>query len=535
VSSGMRLWQAFGLVAVILLLIGCRESPVAPTPTSAIASATSKQIPVPQELVTLSHRFTVGTLAFSPDDGQLAAGDWNGDVRIWDTATWQQDLVMTHDDAVEVVTFSPDGQRLATASFDHTARLWDTNSGQQVAEIVHRGWVYGVAFSSDGDRLASGSLDGTVHIWDVPAVKETDVLTHELMVHDLALSSDGQWLATMLTGKWGPGAVQVWDLSTRQAIPLVEFNGVAYSNVVFSPDDRYLAAGLGGGGPVAVWEIPAWREVTQLATSFEGEIGTPDILAFSPDGQRLAGVSPNNPGERGIIWIWDTSTWRELLGVETEDVVWTMAFSPDSRTLAIGLGQGVEHLPVNEAQLWDVSSGTLLARMPHERQVSAVAFSHDGRWLATSGADSLVHVWDLQDASTSTRPAAPGVTSEPRTPATAPATAPAATAQAIPVPAPTLAPIPTATPVPNVVGDRMAVATSPDRTTRSMCLNLRDRGGPSSLHHPFPERPWRYCRTATCRCKAVTLLPYPRNTDLVYWGQNNKSDGGVSCSENLVS
>jgi len=49
--------------------------------------------------------------------------------------------------------------------------------------------------------------------------------------------------------------------------------------------------------------------------------------------------------------------------------------------------------------LWDVKSGALVARIPHERQVKAVAFSHDARWLATGGADSLVRVWDLQAAS----------------------------------------------------------------------------------------------------------------------------------------
>ena len=378
------------VLSLILLSSACTpmaRSTASPTPFA------------PQELATLSHSFTVETLAFSPDDGRLATGDWSGDVRLWNTATWQEYLTVVHDDAVEVVTFSPDGQRLATASFDHTARLWDANTGDQVAEIMHEYWVYDVAFSSHGDHLATASLDGTVHVWDVPAVKETDVLTHELMVVDLALGPDGRWLATMLTGKWGPGAVQVWDLSTRQAMSLAEFDGNAYSNVVFSPDGRYLAAGLGGGGPVAVWEVPTWREVTRLATSSEGTMRTPDILAVSPDGEWLAGVSSNVPGEKGVIWIWDTSTWRELVRVETEDVAWTMAFSPDGRTIAVGLGQGVEHPPVNEAQLWDVKSGALVARIPHERQVKAVAFSHDARWLATGGADSLVRVWDLQAAS----------------------------------------------------------------------------------------------------------------------------------------
>ncbi|MDY6877094.1 MAG: hypothetical protein SWK90_12955 [Chloroflexota bacterium] len=74
----------------------------------------------------------------------------------------------------------------------------------------------------------------------------------------------------------------------------------------------------------------------------------------------------------------------------------TLAFNPDSQTITIGIGQGIEHPPVNGDQLWDISSDALLARMSHEQQIKAVAFSHDGRWLATGGADSLVHVWGLR-------------------------------------------------------------------------------------------------------------------------------------------
>jgi len=49
--------------------------------------------------------------------------------------------------------------------------------------------------------------------------------------------------------------------------------------------------------------------------------------------------------------------------------------------------------PANEGQFWDVTSGSLVARMPHERQVLAVTFSHDGMRVATGGHDA-VKIWE---------------------------------------------------------------------------------------------------------------------------------------------
>lgn len=391
--------QVLATLILSLCVASCAPVPTTiPTPVSpSVQTLVSQSTPVVlQEAAQLEHTFTVGALAFSPDGRQLATADWRGGICVWDTATWHKNLEMIHGEegeekeAVETLAFSPDGHWLATGSFDDTTRLWDVTSGRQVAEIAHEGWVYDVAFSSDGKWLVTGSLDGTVGILDVSAAQEIGRLKHELMVHDLALSPDGRWLATMTTGSWGPGAVQVWDLSTQQSRSLAEFGGNAYSNVVFSPDGCYLAAGLGGSGPVAIWETSTWHEVTRLAT-----VGTPQILVFSPDGQQLAGVGSGFK-ETSVIWIWDASTWREVARRETEDVAWDVALSPDGQLLAIGLGQGVEHEPVYEAQLWETTGGTLVARMSHEGQVLAVAFSHDGHWLATGSSDRTVRIWDLR-------------------------------------------------------------------------------------------------------------------------------------------
>jgi WD40 repeat protein len=345
----------------------------------------------------LEHGFAVGTLAFAPDDSQLAAGDGHGAIRVCGTTAWQLDLEVDHDDSIRALAFSPDGQQLASGSFDRTARLWDTGSGEQLAEIAHGYWVYGLAFSPDGRWLASGGLGGALYVLEIAAGQQEQLWSEpELGVHYLAFSPDGHWLAAVLSGSWGPGRVQVWDTQSHAPTVLAEFDGVAYSNLDFSPDGRYLAAGLGSGGPLTVWDTSDWQVEAELTASCSDiPVGAPNIVAVSPNGQRLAAVISNCPGERGLISIWDTSDWVQATRVEAEDVIFAAAFSPDSLSLAVGLGQGIEHSPLNEAQLWDVASGTLVARMPHNQQVVALAFSHDGQWLASGSADRTVRVWDL--------------------------------------------------------------------------------------------------------------------------------------------
>jgi WD40 repeat protein len=83
--------------------------------------------------------------------------------------------------------------------------------------------------------------------------------------------------------------------------------------------------------------------------------------------------------------------------MEQADVVWDVAFSPDGQWLVTGLGQGVEHPPAYEGQLWETASGTLVARMPHARQVLAVAFSHDGKRIATGSYDQA-KIWEFQSS-----------------------------------------------------------------------------------------------------------------------------------------
>jgi len=80
------------------------------------------------ELVNLGpHGDRAQSIAFSPDDTQLATASWDGKTRLWDAATGTLQLALGgHGNKVKDVAYSPDGQRLASVGDDGTLRLYLT-------------------------------------------------------------------------------------------------------------------------------------------------------------------------------------------------------------------------------------------------------------------------------------------------------------------------------------------------------------------------------------------------------------------------
>jgi len=145
--------------------------------------------------------------------------------------------------------------------------------------------------------------------------------------------------------------------------------------IAFSPDGKVLAS---GGGVVKLWDVATRREIR----TFTGHVNSVQSLAFSRDGKTLAA---GTLGE-GVVF-WDVATGRRNGGLHTDEWVLSLAFSPDGKILASQGGTALE--------LWDMATGTKTGTLPTRvHNWPRLAFSRDGRMLV-SAEDLGIKLWDV--------------------------------------------------------------------------------------------------------------------------------------------
>ncbi|WP_206797863.1 PD40 domain-containing protein [Amycolatopsis sp. MtRt-6] len=340
----------------------------------------------------LDHRTPVATMnsltkrvqdiVFSPD-GRILATTADNEVVLWDVARRTRLTTLSgHTETVHTLAFSPDGRTLATASADSTVILWDVTRSTRVATLTgHTDGAYAVAFSPDGAILAVGTGDTTAVIWDVPTRTRMTTFTHHKsgQVMALAFSPDGRTLATA----GDDTAVLLWD--TRHRVLRGRLSGprTAVYTMAFSPRTSMLAAGSEDGS-ILLWDPgqPAVAEHPKMVSA----------IAFSPDGRTVATASGNR------TTLWNTAD-RSLRAVLTDGEVFTnaVAFGPDGHTLAT-VTQPSPCCPDGAAgnmlTLWNLDTGTPTRLTGHTGAVLNVAFSTDGRRIATASVDRTVLIRD---------------------------------------------------------------------------------------------------------------------------------------------
>lgn len=406
------------------------------------------------------HLGFVRDLAFSPNGRFLASASEDRSVRLWNVETGDLDAVF-HGHALHAlsVAWHPYGRLLASGGTDNAIKLWDVRASRPVIKW-HFGWPNGIAFepSSDHGVLATQghyeAFNHQIRLWNPTTGESIDEpdswdpasvtsiagavrargleMPTENVLAAAAWSRDGKYLA------WLDGlhTIRVREGAKGKVVRSLEDEAEAVYVLVFTPDGSYLiSAGQptdskGLKGTMACWDVKAgrvkWRRALgdlwaavamspdgrQLAVT-DGSAGQLVLLdvssgefiatlardpelaftccAFDPGGTRLAVGCSDPKDEFGHVKVLDLVTGRELLRLTGHTArVTSVAFSPDGRRLASGSFD-------RTIKLWDTTHGDeVLTLSGHTQGVLRVAFSPDGNLLATGGIDFTVRIWDAR-------------------------------------------------------------------------------------------------------------------------------------------
>jgi WD40 repeat protein len=368
------------------------------------------------------------TEGHSPDGLRAAVAGKDGVIRLWDLTTGTELGAFRSGQGVRrgtsLVQWSPDSRWLLYTDWDnHTLKVWDAASEQEAKPIYSNMRLTDIAWAPDSRRLVGvgqgiGNPDpkglklAKLTVWDTATGESLRTLGADLQTSGVAWSPDGKQLATIgadlgdkpalpdTVDLWG--TIKIWDANTGKLLRAWRAHSVGF-RLAWGPDGKRLAS-IGSGRfnekrqPIgAIFSLPEFKDPSGGAKDsheikvWDAETGKElcqhseprgfsnyFAVAWSPDGHHLLA----SLGQTTRVL--DAATGK-VVGSSNLEV---FALSPDGRQLALADKDIRIHAFSPEGPLIRTLAG-------HPERTYAVAWSPDGRRLASSGYEGSVKLWDV--------------------------------------------------------------------------------------------------------------------------------------------
>ena len=350
------------------------------------------------------HSDAVHALSFSPDGSWLASADDGGEVRLWNVAQPDDNVLLgRHTANVRGLAFAEGdgGPVLVSTGYDGEVRLWNYRNPDAEPLVVrgHDNAINALAAPSRGsggstagehappEMLITAGYDGSLRIWHTksPFAEPHQVLPAGSAVADVAVSTDGMQLASIT---FDDSTIQLWDARTGTKGMALARGDSPVSAIAYSPTAAVLWAGAKDGS-ITAWDTREGTLLRRWHASDDAISTVAESPAETPTEGPAGGLVASG-GEDGVVRLWSAKTGelvRKLTG--HTGAVTGVAFTADGKSLVSG-GGGTGTL-----RIWDVATGAEKQALqgPAEGLLD-VAVQPAGPWLAGAGRDGAVWVWN---------------------------------------------------------------------------------------------------------------------------------------------
>jgi len=326
----------------------------------------------------LTHASYVNAVAFSPDGKCAATGSSDQTARVWAVPSGQPlTPAIGLESECHKVVFSPTGEALATACEDGRVRTWDPHTGAPLTPwFWHARSVHGLVFSPEGSHLFTGSSDGTARMWNLhpPTRQRLQFRDRTERVRNAHFTEDRS--CVLVTG---PRTARIFAVVTGEPVTPELEHGEQVTATALSPDGTSLLTEC-RDRQLRLWRVPS-GELARTWTLRKELRG----LTWLSDSRRFAILD-----DSGRLEIWSTASNAPSLGLaEIPNDACTLAVSPDRERIAAGFGRTFG--------LWTADGTRIVLTNSADDDVSRIAFSSDGRYIAFGGRQAHVELRRAHD------------------------------------------------------------------------------------------------------------------------------------------